>query len=1320
MALTRPLVAPPWPTNTGAIAAASTASGPHFLRDAATGDLTLQVGGEALRLALGEDGYSVTLPGEAATVVASPSLDELLAAVRAAGAAGDADADTDDDQPQPGPSTLVCGRGDKGQLGTGPFTVVPSAAPLAAGPLTHLPPPLRQRLRFVKVSLGDAHAVGLTAHGAAFAWGSGMSGALGLGPSRHNRPVPTEIAGCCVGYRLVDVAAGASHTLLVADGGEVLSCGRGDRGQLGTGDGASPRTPQPVDYFRRRRERLLAAAAAAAGESDTNGGSGAVGGGGGVPPSDDVHINDDTSDTPAAARALQPSARKRPLSQPSTPLATLDSPSPAGDSASSPDGDGEVPAPTAGGDATDEAPPPSTPARPAGWSGVNTADALVLDSISRHHHVGAATHSGSAVRQSAFKPHPAPSPLTAGGSGAASALSPPPLQQHHPRAAHDAKRRRRGSSAGFAATADGGGDDDDVHEHGHEHPADAAAVAAEAPAPPPAPTCDDDVLRVYAGGDTSFAVTARGAVFAWGASDRGQTGTGARGDVPQPMPVQDLRAEAVTAVAAGPEHALFVTASGALYAAGSASWGKLGLGREARDRHAPLRVGGALEGRRVVAAAAGANHSLAVADDGALFAWGDNSGFQLGTASTGHGSYDRASVRPVADSLVPPAFLPDVPPPAIGHREAWEPARVVGGLAGQRVRAVAAGSTHSLAVTTDGAAWVWGKQSGSYHLCPVDGAGLATLAARVAAAAAAAAADGDEAAPQQLPLSGDLPTRLRAVTDAVGKGTIKLPHKLKLPARVRGVAAGPQASVWLLEDEPAPAVSAAGVAHRLPGVLLPRWTGLTVTDAAPSAPAVLSASRVFSLGSSTVTGGGISVPVITASRSSDGMGGHPTSEAALVGWPQPPREKPQPPPAPAPEADLEGGAGDGVATTPEGGVPDGAPSPIASTGSGDGAATTSAASVVGAFSPARTQRLPPRYPGGATQQLPPAAASSPGTAAAAAAPSDSAPPSRRGSDADAAMAGGSAPPSRRSSIGTIGTASTTSAPPGDGEYYRNLMDLSLSVELHGMTGGGSGEPHAHEHAHAHHHHYEHAHAPHHEAAHGGGGGEIQLPSLNDSGAMAGDDDGSEPGHVMAVGRHDSRHQHPTPAAPMLGFGGGADLGDAAIAAAAVAAAALAAGGDAGTHEPQSAHAPHSAVPPDAGVPDWGAPAAAAPAHSKEVTTVLTDVASLAATGVPVTPGGAADTNVSSVGDDDDEGFTTVSIAEGSGGTSEAGEPPAPAASAPKPATRPRMPSQPVRVVSYANLHAADDGSGADGDGAGSCWSAFLRALTCGVLGGRRR
>ena len=88
------------------------------------------------------------------------------------------------------------------------------------------------------------------------------------------------------------------------------------------------------------------------------------------------------------------------------------------------------------------------------------------------------------------------------------------------------------------------------------------------------------VVGVAAGGDSSAALSADGALYAWGAGGEGQLGAGGREDSAAPRRV-DLGGATCAAVALGEHHGVAV-AGGRLYAWGSATQDKLG-GAPARD-----------------------------------------------------------------------------------------------------------------------------------------------------------------------------------------------------------------------------------------------------------------------------------------------------------------------------------------------------------------------------------------------------------------------------------------------------------------------------------------------------------------------------------------------------------------------------------------------------------------------------------------------------------------------------------------------------------------------------------------------------------------
>lgn len=187
-----------------------------------------------------------------------------------------------------------------------------------------------------------------------------------------------------------------------------------------------------------------------------------------------------------------------------------------------------------------------------------------------------------------------------------------------------------------------------------------------------------------------------GVVHAAGENIVGQLGQGVTGfDIPAaiPLALPEGFAEEIVSISAGQVHGTFLTASGDLYGWGLGNFGRLGLGDE-EDRATPTRIEGVLDDKTVVVATHGNGASYAITDDGALYAWGQNSNGQLGLGDTTH-------------RLVPTE---------------------VTALAGRTVVDVAHGTSHTLALTASGEVHAWGSarqgQLGSPDALDANGAPL--------------------------------------------------------------------------------------------------------------------------------------------------------------------------------------------------------------------------------------------------------------------------------------------------------------------------------------------------------------------------------------------------------------------------------------------------------------------------------------------------------------------------------------------------------------------------------------------------------------------
>jgi alpha-tubulin suppressor-like RCC1 family protein len=168
------------------------------------------------------------------------------------------------------------------------------------------------------------------------------------------------------------------------------------------------------------------------------------------------------------------------------------------------------------------------------------------------------------------------------------------------------------------------------------------------------------------------AITAAGAAMCWGDNANGELGNGTMTDSPTPVQVETLTS-GVIAVASGFQHVCALTKQGAVKCWGDNSVGKLGNDSTVESL-VPVQVTGLTSG--VVAIAAGGYHTCALTDAGAVKCWGANAFGQLGNGN----------------------FL-----------DQHTPAQVSGLTTG--IAAIAAGSNHTCALTDQGAAYCWGRNS---------------------------------------------------------------------------------------------------------------------------------------------------------------------------------------------------------------------------------------------------------------------------------------------------------------------------------------------------------------------------------------------------------------------------------------------------------------------------------------------------------------------------------------------------------------------------------------------------------------------------------
>jgi len=232
---------------------------------------------------------------------------------------------------------------------------------------------------------------------------------------------------------------------------------------------------------------------------------------------------------------------------------------------------------------------------------------------------------------------------------------------------------------------------------------------------------------VAAGGDHIVALRNDGTVWTWGSNWKGQLGDGTTTTRNTPVQVQNL--SNVTAVAAGADHTVALRNDGTVWAWGCGNYGQLGNGNfwdSGEVPHYRTRPVQTQNLNNVTAIAAGGDYTVALRNNGTVWAWGGNFSEMGGTISEsavpvqvqnfnnvtaiavgGDSNSGAHAVALRSDGTVWTwgANWADQlgNDPGTAHRAT--PAQVPNL---NNVTAVAAGNLHTAVLRSDGTVWAWG------------------------------------------------------------------------------------------------------------------------------------------------------------------------------------------------------------------------------------------------------------------------------------------------------------------------------------------------------------------------------------------------------------------------------------------------------------------------------------------------------------------------------------------------------------------------------------------------------------------------------------
>lgn len=224
-------------------------------------------------------------------------------------------------------------------------------------------------------------------------------------------------------------------------------------------------------------------------------------------------------------------------------------------------------------------------------------------------------------------------------------------------------------------------------------------------------------VSVAAGHEHSLALMSDGTVWAWGWNDSGQLGNGTFAEQFTP-PFQIEELNEVKAIVAGAYHSLALKDDGTVWA-----WGNNWDGQLGDDTWENSAVPTPVQGlSQVIAIASGDYHSFALKEDGTVWAWGSNWDGQLGV---GHTSYVEGPVQLPLTQIVQIEG-------GNGHTAAidyqgrlWTWGSNTDGQLGyetagsdqtspqlvsalSNVKSISLGRDHSIALLSDGTVWGWG------------------------------------------------------------------------------------------------------------------------------------------------------------------------------------------------------------------------------------------------------------------------------------------------------------------------------------------------------------------------------------------------------------------------------------------------------------------------------------------------------------------------------------------------------------------------------------------------------------------------------------
>ena len=234
--------------------------------------------------------------------------------------------------------------------------------------------------------------------------------------------------------------------------------------------------------------------------------------------------------------------------------------------------------------------------------------------------------------------------------------------------------------------------------------------------------------KISTNGEDSAGLDEKGNIWTWGYNNNGQIGNGQKGDGIYHVPIQVTNGIEYVQVSVGDSHMIALDSEGNIWSWGNNREGQLGNGSKGEDVLVPTKVTNGIKYTQISAD----QHCLALDEEGNIWSWGSNSKGQLGNGESG---FDKNVLIPtkitngttytsiVAGNSITLALDNE------GNIWAWgdnDDGKLGNGESGYnenvvliptkitnetKYKQISAGFDHSLALDEEGNIWSWGGNS---------------------------------------------------------------------------------------------------------------------------------------------------------------------------------------------------------------------------------------------------------------------------------------------------------------------------------------------------------------------------------------------------------------------------------------------------------------------------------------------------------------------------------------------------------------------------------------------------------------------------------